>query len=158
MASAELRTLARELSNSWHELGGVLTSRRLQATLHAAESGLQLTPTKLRAVNVLAEESLRVGELAARIGIDDTTATRLVDRLEASGLVERAPLVGDRRVTVVKLTEVGAELAGQVAVRRQRFFCEVLTGLEPEERMELVRLTTKAAGALRTRSEELLAR
>jgi DNA-binding MarR family transcriptional regulator len=157
MASAELRSLARDLSRSWHELGGVLTSRRLQASLHGG-SGSALTPTKLRALNVLAEESLRVGELAGRIGIDDTTATRLVDRLAESGLVERTHLPEDRRVTVVGLTPDGLELAAQIATRRQRFFCEVLTALEPDERMELVRLTAKAAEALQTRSEELMSR
>jgi DNA-binding MarR family transcriptional regulator len=117
-----------------------------------------LTPTKLRALDVLAEESVRVGELADRVGVDDTTATRLVDRLVASGLVERRDLPGDRRVTVVGLTPSGVALVGQVASRRQRFFCDVLTALEPDERMELVRLTAKAADALHTRSEELMAR
>src|SRR6476646_7153208 len=34
MATAELRSLARDLSRSWHELGGILTSRRMQASLH----------------------------------------------------------------------------------------------------------------------------
>lgn len=157
MPSAELRTLARELSRGWHELGGMLTSRRLQASLHGV-SGQALTPTKLRALNLLAEESLRVGELAARIGIDDTTATRLVDRLQASGLVERGPLAGDRRVTVVRLTSDGIELTGGIAARRQQFFSEILTALEPDERVELVRLTVKAAASLRMRGEELMAR
>lgn len=161
-SSSELRALARELSHGWHELGSMLTSRRLQASLHSAlgqgSSGQALTPTKLRALNVLAEESLRVGELAARVGIDDTTATRLVDRLVAAGLVERGPLAGDRRVTVVGLTEDGAALTAQVEQRRQQFFSEVLTALEPDERMELVRLTEKAAAALRSRGEELMAR
>jgi DNA-binding MarR family transcriptional regulator len=135
----------------------MLASRRLQASLHGG-SGRALSPTKLRALNVLAEESLRVGELADRIGIDDTTATRLVDRLVAAGLVERGPLAGDRRVTVVGLTADGVDLAGQVEQRRQQFFSEVLTALEPDERMELVRLTEKAAAALRSRGEELMAR
>ena len=157
MPSAELRTLARELSRGWHELGGMLTSRRLQASLHGG-SGPALTPTKLRALNLLAEESLRVGELAARIGIDDTTATRLVDRLEATGLVERRQLPSDRRVTVVGLTAEGTALVEQVAARRQRFFADVLAALEPDEQVELVRLTAKAAESLRTRSEELLTR
>ena len=45
-----------------------------------------MTPTKLRALDVISEEGgVRVGELADRIGIDETTATRLVDRLEATG-------------------------------------------------------------------------
>jgi DNA-binding MarR family transcriptional regulator len=157
MSPPQLRTLARDLSRSWHELGSMLTSRRLQSSLHGG-AGAALTPTKLRAINLLADESLRVGELAARVGIDDTTATRLVDRLEAAGLVERGPLAGDRRVTVVGLTAEGDELAAQVAARRQQFFSEALTALEPAERIELVRLTAKAAAALRTRGEELMAR
>ncbi len=107
---------------------------------------------------MLADGNVRVGELADRIGVDDTTATRLVDRLVASGLVERRSLPGDRRVSVVALTADGVELIGKVAARRQRFFADVLAALEPDERRELVRLTTKAADALRTRSEELTAR
>ena len=59
---------------------------------------------------------------------------------------------------VVGLTPAGVTLARQVAQRRQRFFSDVLTALEPEERTELVRLTAKAAAALRDRSEELTAR
>jgi DNA-binding MarR family transcriptional regulator len=157
MSSSELRVLARELSRSWHEFGGMLSSRRLQASLDSGV-GSDLTPTKRRALDVLNEGSLRVGELADRIGIDDTTATRLVDRLEEAGFAERGHLPEDRRVTVVGLTPAGAAIAAQVAVRRQRFFCEVLTALEPDEREELVRLTAKAADALRTRSEELMAR
>lgn len=158
MASpAELRTLARELSHRWHELGAVLSSRRLVASLHTAP-GLQLTPTKLRALDVLTEGGVRVGELADRVGVDDTTATRFVDRLVASGLAERSSLPGDRRVSVVALTDAGSALMRQVAAQRQRFFAEVLTVLDPDEREELVRLTAKASSALRTKSEELTAR
>ena len=72
--------------------------------MHDRHRARALTPTKLRALDMLAEGNVRVGELADRVGIDDTTATRLVDRLVAAGLVERAPLAGDRRVTVVGLT------------------------------------------------------
>jgi DNA-binding MarR family transcriptional regulator len=117
-----------------------------------------MTPTKLRALDVISEErGVRVGELADRIGIDETTATRLVDRLEQGGLAERRSAAGDRRVIVVDLTPAGVALAKAVARRRQRFLCEVLTALEPDERVELVRLTAKAAAELRDRSEELTA-
>jgi hypothetical protein len=46
----------------------------------------------------------------------------------------------------------------QVAAERQRFFADVLNALDPDEREELVRLTAKAAGALRTKSDQLIAR
>src|SRR3954447_2587002 len=149
--------LADDLSRSWHDLGRVLASRRLLASLHPEARAL--TPTKLRALDVIGgEDGVRVGELAGHMGIDETTATRLVDRLVAAGLVERRGVSGDRRVTLVGLTPDGAELVGEVARSRQRFFRDVLAALEPEERAELVRLTEKAAAVLRERSEELIAR
>ncbi len=154
---SELRVLAGELSRCWHQLGRVLAGRRLVETLNQG-SVAKLSPTKRRALDVLAEGEARVGELAAQVGVEETTATRLVDRLEALGLVERRSLAADRRVTVVRLTAAGEKVVADVAVRRERFFCEVLAELEPHERAELVRLTAKAAGALREHSVELVAR
>jgi DNA-binding MarR family transcriptional regulator len=107
---------------------------------------------------LLAEGGLRIGELADGVGVDDTTATRLVDRLEAMGLAQRLRAPGDRRATTVELTDAGEELVADIAAQRQLFFCDVLAGLEPEERTELVRLTAKAAAAVRARSDELVAR
>jgi DNA-binding MarR family transcriptional regulator len=149
--------LAGELSDRWHDLGSVLRSRRLLAAVHAGDAA-KLTPTNLRALDVLAAGGLRIGELAERVGVDETTATRLADRLEAAGLAERRGDSGDRRVTVVALTATGRRVARAATEQRRRFFCDVLESLEPAERAELVRLTTKAAEALQATSEELIAR
>ncbi|HEY7016901.1 MAG TPA: MarR family transcriptional regulator [Gaiellaceae bacterium] len=155
MSRRQLRLLAAELSQCWRDLGATLASRRLHATLHP-ELAVKLTPSKLRALDQLAEHGgLRIGELAERVGVDDTTTTRLVDRLEQLGLAERRAEQGDRRAIVVALTPAGEEVVTGVAVQRQEFFCEVLEALEPEERSQLVELTRKAALALRTRSLEL---
>jgi len=135
----------------------VLRSRKHLASLHPGLTA-KLTPSKLRALDLLAEHDLRVGQLAAGIGIDDTTATRLVDRLEVMGLVDRRIETGDRRATTVALTRAGKELVAGIAAQRQLFFCDVLDGLEPDERAELVRLTAKAAESLRARSKELVSR
>jgi DNA-binding MarR family transcriptional regulator len=99
-----------------------------------------------------------VGELAGRLAVDDTTATRLVDRLEQLGVAERRSEPADRRATAVGLTPAGEQLMAGVASQRQLFFREVLAALDPDERAELVRLTEKAANALQARSEELAAR
>jgi DNA-binding MarR family transcriptional regulator len=158
MTRLSLRSLAVELSTCWRELGTTLASRRLHASLHP-ELGRQLTPSKLRALDLLAEHGgLRVGELADRLGVDDTTATRLVDRLERLGLAYRGAVEGDRRATAVELSPDGHELMAGVVAQRQQFFVDVLVALEPDERVQLVRLTEKAALALRARSEELVAR
>lgn len=158
MSRHELKPLAAELSTCWRELGTILASRRLHASLHP-ELGTQLTPSKLRALALIGESGgLRIGELADRVGVDDTTATRLVDRLEQLGLAERRGAEGDRRATVVGLTAEGKELTAGVAAQRLLFFCDVLEALEPEERAQLVQLTAKATLALRVRSTELAAR
>jgi DNA-binding MarR family transcriptional regulator len=74
------------------------------------------------------------------------------------GLVDRRIEPGDRRATTVALTLAGEELVAGIAAQRQLFFCDVLDGLEPAERAELVRLTAKASESLRARNEELVSR
>lgn len=158
MSPRALKPLAAELSTCWRELGSILASRRLHSSLHP-ELGKKLTPSKLRALDVLARhDGLRVGELADRVGVDDTTATRLVDRLEDLGLAERKSEQGDRRAILVGLTDEGRELVAGVSAQRQQFFADVLASLDPDERVQLVRLTEKAALVLRTRSRELVTR
>ena len=156
--SDSLDALAGSLSGGWLELGTVLRNRRLLAALHHGSTA-KLTPTNVRALDVLGGSGgLRVGELATRMGIDETSATRLADRLEAAGLAARRADAADRRVTVVVLTATGAKLSRVVADQRRRFFRDVLAALEPDERVELVRLTAKAAAAVKAAGEELIAR
>jgi len=158
LVAHELDDLAEELSALWRELGRTLASRRMLASLQAGSTA-PLTPTKLYALDALAEAGdLRIGELAERVGLDETSATRLVDRLEAAGIAERRNDAGDRRVTIVGLTAGGADLAAKIAARRQLFFCEVLGALDPDDRASLVRLTAQAASSLRAKSAELAAR
>jgi len=148
--------LAGELSRSWRELSSILAGRKLVASLGGA-TGSQLTPTKLRALDLLAESGgLRVGDLAEGMAVDETSATRLVDRLEAMGVAKREPDRLDRRATEVVLTRAGERLIADVSHRREKFFRDVLAALDPDERDELVRLTAKATEALRARSEELV--
>lgn len=54
-------------------------------------------------------EAMRMGELADRIGLKDSTVTRLVDRLEGRGLTQRASAGGDGRAVAAKITPAGHE-------------------------------------------------
>jgi DNA-binding MarR family transcriptional regulator len=158
MTRQELKPLAAELATCWRELGTILASRRLHASLHP-ELGAKLTPSKVRALALIGESGgLRIGELADRVGVDDTTATRMVDRLEELGVAERRGAEGDRRATLVGLTDEGRGLMRGVAEQRLLFYCDVLDALDPEEREQLVNLTAKAALVLRARSEALVGR
>ena len=52
---------------------------------------------------------LRMTELAGAVLLSKSGLTRLVDRMNAHGLVERCPDPGDRRGTFVQLTPAGLE-------------------------------------------------
>jgi DNA-binding MarR family transcriptional regulator len=52
--------------------------------------------------------------LGSALGLDKTTVTAAIDRLERAGLVSRREAPGDRRARVVDVTQLGRALAEQV--------------------------------------------
>jgi len=79
-------------------------------------------------------------ELAARLRVDPSTATRAVQRLEADGLVERFPSPEDGRVVLVRITEEGARRHDDVAARRSTAMMHILSEFQPDERAQLADL------------------
>jgi DNA-binding MarR family transcriptional regulator len=55
-------------------------------------------------------KALRMGELAEQVTISRSGLTRLVDRIEAEGLLARRPSERDRRAIDVVITPVGSAL------------------------------------------------
>ena len=53
-------------------------------------------------------------ELSKLLGIDTGLMTRMLDKLEAKGLLQRSRSLEDRRVVDLTLTEKGEEVAGQI--------------------------------------------
>ena len=81
--------------------------RELDRELEAAH-GLPLTQYEvLLHLEGAPEHRLRMSELARSVLLSQSGVTRLVDRLEARGLVERAPCAEDRRVLWAQLTDDG---------------------------------------------------
>jgi DNA-binding MarR family transcriptional regulator len=66
------------------------------------------------------DATMRPSDLADQIGLSRSATTRLIDRLERSGLVERRVCGSDRRGTYVSLTPRGQDVfkkAGRVHLR-----------------------------------------
>jgi DNA-binding MarR family transcriptional regulator len=83
--------------------------RRLEAELQA-EQDLALTDYDVLVQLAQADERrLRMSELADRLMLSRSGATRLVDRLVAAGLVERVTCDDDRRGQWASLTDAGHE-------------------------------------------------
>jgi DNA-binding MarR family transcriptional regulator len=105
----------------------------------AADAGVSLT--QLRVLAILRDRRLRIGDLAAYLGLERSTMTGLVARAEAKGLLARQPSAGDARAVDVVLTPAGHELA---------------RGLEAAMRTALLPLTARLPVADRRVLRELL--
>ena len=87
--------------------------RTAEALMHGLEAGLKpagLSPSQYNVLRILrgaGAEGLACGGIAERMVTRDPDMTRLLDRLEARGLVMRARDRADRRVITVRITPEG---------------------------------------------------
>ena len=93
-------------------------------------------------------EGISQRELADRLGIRAPSASELIERLAADGLVEKRLNVADRRVWQVFLTEKGMRLADVVGRNRRMEADALLAAFSPEERAQLAALLEKLAVSL----------
>ena len=92
--------------------------------------------------------SLRLRDLAETALLTQPSLSRLVDRLEADGLVRRGPVEGDRRGTAVHLTGLGAQRQREIGRRHARAVAARVGGaLTPDELATLERLCARLRDA-----------
>lgn len=70
--------------------------------------------------------------------------TRLVDRLEAAGLVERARIAEDRRVVLVRITPAGRDVLATLDAPVLELHRAQFAHFTRKELLELIRLLNKA--------------
>lgn len=98
-----------------------------------AEHGLHVGQ-EMVLVELWQEDGLRGGELAARLGVEPPTITKMLRRLEACGLVERRPDPADARSFRVCLTARGRALEEPVARCWEVAEERLMAGLSADER------------------------
>jgi DNA-binding MarR family transcriptional regulator len=92
-------------------LDAVTLSEALQTRIwHTAE----LTLAQVRVLRRLAKEPRSLGHLGADLMLAPPSMTRLVDRLEERGLIERRRDDEDRRKVVATLTKKGTQLVSAI--------------------------------------------
>lgn len=80
-----------------------------------------------------APQALRQKELAASLSLDSSAVVRLLDTLQAAGLIERKEEEADRRAKAILLTPAGQKLVDQVETISAEVREELLSGLSDEE-------------------------
>lgn len=98
------------------------------------ESDSGLTPSQTAALATIGNRGpLPLGALAEEERISPSTASKVVDKLEASGLVERRPDPEDRRVAQVSITREGRRVLDTVRARKTAWLARRLTDLPPDD-------------------------
>lgn len=93
-----------------------------------------ITPSQLAVLATLDRHgAMGLGDLAAHEGVQPPSASRMVDNLEAAGLVTREVSAADRRAVVVELTPKGRRKVEEIRRRRDAWLAGRLARLGPEE-------------------------
>jgi DNA-binding MarR family transcriptional regulator len=116
-------------------------ARQLRGASQETLAPWDITPAHLRALRTLGHHgAMRLSDLSGRLHIAPRSATEVVDALESRGLVGRRPDPGDRRATLVEMTEHGAEVMNAIRAARGNDAERAFGRLSPADRAELARI------------------
>ena len=93
---------------------------------------------------------LRMSEISKRLMVSGGNVTGITDQLEREGLVVRTMDRGDRRATTVKLTNSGRERFRAMAARHEQWIIQLLEGLSPENKQNMMGILRKLKDHLST--------
>ena len=111
-------------------------AHRTQVGAALAEVGLHVGQ-EMVLLELWKEDGLKGGELAARLGIEPPTVSRMLGRLEGCGLLERRRDPEDARSFRVCLTDKGRDLQGPVEDLWRRVEDRAFEGMSEEEKLLL---------------------
>lgn len=120
--------------------------------LELAAAGHALTFSQFITIKKLAAGVASASDLARAADLNPGAMTRLLDRLEERGLIERVADPADRRALHIHLTDAGVAMWRDVDQCGQRVRERALTGMDDATREQLTRLLEQARDNL-TRSE-----
>lgn len=121
-------------------------ARRL-FTVYPNDPAGELPNAQLRMCSFLQHGPAPITAIADELSISVSAATQLADRLEKSGMVERASDASDRRIRLVSLTEHGTEVMRTRRELRCSQVRKVLKRLSDDDRCALVEALQKLLNA-----------
>jgi DNA-binding MarR family transcriptional regulator len=125
------------------------TSDALQAQVEVWLRDFGLTGTQYNALRILrgaGPEGLPCREIGERMITHDPDITRLLNRLEGWGLVERARARHDRRVIYGKITSAGLKLLREMDAPMEKYGRDLLRHVGPEKLKQLIELLELVRG------------
>ena len=133
--------------NTSFVLAKVCKAHRAYVGALLAEHGLHVGQ-EMVLLELWQDDGLRGGELAAGLGVEPPTVTKMLRRLEGCGLVERRQDPADARSFRVYLTERGRAFEEPVARCWAQAEATALAGLSAEERRAFRKLLIRVRSNL----------
>ena len=121
------------------QFGELLSSLliNLQALIKREVSLGRASFPKIIALSIIPPDGLEMSALAKRMGIDNSTATRLVIGMEIAGWVDRKSYSSDKRVTQVFLTKKGYSLQSDLEEQFALIGNVVEKSLNPSDKVNI---------------------
>ncbi|MFK4002408.1 MarR family winged helix-turn-helix transcriptional regulator [Qipengyuania sp. NPDC077563] len=116
-------------------------SRLLRRLFDQRVSDLGLTAVQARLLLALEKfPEQNQAFYADRIEVEPITLTRLADRMEEAGWIERRPAPQDRRARILAITEKAHDIVKPLRAIVDQLVEDILEGIDAEERERLARL------------------
>ena len=93
---------------------------------------------QILALSIIPDDGIEMSALSKKIGIDNSTATRLVMGLEKKGWVNRRSANYDKRVIQVTLTQAGDEIQTQLEQQFDSLGAAIEKEVDPLDRNEMI--------------------
>ena len=114
-----------------------------------------IPPAQLRVLTIVANNRhTNMSRLAEALDVVPSSASRLCDRLEATGLLRRVPDPRDRREVRLMLTGSARRLLDELQERRRAGLAAVLERMPAGSRQELVRALQAFSAAAEAAEED----
>lgn len=137
-ANTSASQVGRTASSADAVTDAVLTASRLLVAVSARSIGAvddSITLSQFRLLVVLSTQgAVKLMQVAEQLGVAPSTATRMIDRLIAAGLVSREVNPHSRREVMLTLSAAGAAVVRQVTQRRRREIARIV-GRMPQRQL-----------------------
>lgn len=112
----------------------VIFYEKISSWEQSVVKGSGITTTQMHTLEIIGKNrSIRMKDLAAKLGITTGSLTVAIDKLEKQGMLKRIPHEHDRRSYLIELTSKGEKHYLQHSQFHRDFTQDMLTGLNSEE-------------------------
>lgn len=128
----------------FQQLMPALLSATVRRERNAVSQGLITLPQFLGLSFLRTHPGAPVNAFAAKLGLQLSSASGLLDRMARIGLLKRTHSQEDRRVVLLNLTPKGEQMVDEITEQKKESVARIFATLTPEERTVYLELMQKA--------------